>query len=449
MFEPSSVKRFRFVSYEFDENTFTARLNYAFDDNYYFTEELTFGSPAEPLNQEKRDALDKCLKCLHLVAGASYYKAAIPPEIIIENQEITPETARFMEKLYINGLGEFAYRNNLDLREKIIFPFSKNSIPEASSYKLPSKTAVPVGGGKDSVVSIEALKKAGEEIVLFSVGNPRPIKEVVSVSGLPHIVVTRKLSPVLFELNKQGALNGHVPISAIIACILACSAVLYGFDNIAMSNERSASVGNLIVDGFVVNHQYSKSLEFEMDVSGYFKTHVLSNLNYFSLLRPFSELGITRLFSKEKKYHRVFTSCNAAFRIHEERRTDRWCLECDKCRFVFLSLAPFMEKDELLKIFGTNLLNDVNQIKGFDELIGVSGHKPFECVGEVEESVAAFCLLAEKPEWESDLMVKRFSEIALHKIDNKYKLIEEVFTFLEKNLLTEKYKEILHAYSGA
>ncbi|MBC7474942.1 MAG: endonuclease domain-containing protein [Candidatus Sericytochromatia bacterium] len=448
MFDPSSVKKFRFVSYEFDEISCTAKLNYAFDDNYYFTEEIIFNNLNLKLDDEQRKALDNCLKYLHLVAGSSYYKAAIPPEIVIENQEIDQETALFMEKLYLNGLGEFAYRNGFDLREKIKFPFSKDIKVKPSNITLIRRSSVPVGGGKDSVVTIEAMIESSEPIVLFSVGNPRAIKEVCQVAEIQHIVVTRKLSPLLFELNSQGALNGHVPISAIIAFILVSSSVLYGFDKVAMSNERSASVGNFIKDGFEVNHQYSKGLEFEKDVSDFFQSHVLANFNYLSFLRPLSELSIAKLFSKAKKYHSVFTSCNAAFKINEAQRTERWCLHCDKCRFVFLSLAPFLTKDEMMKIFTKNLLNEERQIKGYEELIGISGHKPFECVGEVEESVAAFVMLSNKPEWKDDLMVKMFIEIALPKIDNVEQIIKNTFTYSSDHRLDKNYEEILHAYSG-
>jgi hypothetical protein len=448
VFNPKLVKKFRFISYEFDQENFTAKLNYAFDDNYFFTEEIIFNKANKKLNQDELKALNNCLKYLHLVAGSSYYKAAIPEEIIIENEEITKETSMFLEKLYLNGLGEFAYRNGIDLREKIKFPYNENIQPIPSNIELKRKTAVPVGGGKDSIVTMEAMQNSNEEIVLFSVGNPRPIKEVCDISGIEHIVVTRKLSPVLFEINKEGALNGHVPISAIIAFIISCSSIIYDFDNVAMSNERSANVGNLIHDGFEVNHQYSKGLEFETDVNNFFKTHVMKNFNYFSFLRPLSELSIAKLFSKAKKYHKFFTSCNAAFKIDETKRTNRWCLNCDKCRFVFLSLSPFISKNEMIEIFTKDMLDDPEQIKGYDELIGISGHKPFECVGEVEESVSAFYLIHNRDEWKNTLMVKRFKEIALPKVDNIEKIVEETFKQSDKHKLNKRYKEILDAYSG-
>lgn len=447
MFDPKLVKKFRFISYEFDQEKFTAKLNYGFDDNYFFTEEIIFNNAHKKLSDNELKALDNCLKYLHLVAGASYFKAAIPPEIVIETGEITKDTALFMEKLYLNGLGEFAYRNGIDLRNKIKVPYNESLKPNPSDIELKRRTAVPVGGGKDSVVTMESMQSSNEDIVLFSVGNPRPIKEVCELSGLDHIVVTRKLSPLLFEINKEGALNGHVPISAIIAFIIASSSIIYGFDNVAMSNERSANVGNLIHDGFEVNHQYSKGLEFETDVNTFFQTHVMTNFNYFSFLRPLSELSIAKLFSKSKKYHRVFTSCNAAFKIDETKRTDRWCLNCDKCRFVFLSLSPFIPKNEMMEIFTKDLLDDTEQIKGFDELIGLSGHKPFECVGEVEESVTALYLIHDKEEWKDTAMVKRFNDLALPKILNIEEIVTETFKQSDKHKLTKKYKEILDAYS--
>ncbi|MFN8671131.1 MAG: endonuclease domain-containing protein [Candidatus Sericytochromatia bacterium] len=448
MFNPNLVEKFRFVSYEFDENTFIAKLNYAFDDNYFFTEQIAFNNANTVFDDEKRKALDLCLKNLHLVAGSSYYKAAIPPKIVIENQEITKETSDFMQKLYLNGLGEFAYRNNLDLKEKLIFPYSDKSQAEPSNISLKRRTAVTVGGGKDSIVTIELLKKKNEDIILFSVGNPKAIKQTVEVSELPHITVTRTLSPVLFELNAQGAYNGHVPISGIIAFILACSSIIYGFDSVAMSNERSANVGNLIRDGLEINHQYSKGLEFETDVSNYFQSHIMKNFNYFSFLRPLSELGIAKIFSKFEKYHSVFTSCNAAFKIQQDKRVDRWCLNCDKCRFVFLAIAPFLSKEKMLNIFGKNLLNDETQIKGFEELIGISGHKPFECVGEVEECNASFGLLNKQDEWKDDIMVKIFREKALPQISNLDEIITKTFNLSDKHRLNTDYFKLLSENSN-
>ncbi|GIW21807.1 MAG: hypothetical protein KatS3mg068_0814 [Candidatus Sericytochromatia bacterium] len=235
MFNPKEIKSFKFLSYRFDKNSYILNLNYSLDAKYYFTEQIIFNNVNNNLTEEKEKALEKVFSKLHLVAGASYYKTAIPENILINNQEISKYTADFMKKLYIKGLGEFAYKNNLNLQDRINFPYDENYIDEPSDFKLEDKTIVPVGGGKDSVVTIEALKHSNEEIILFSVGNLKPIKDVCNVSGYKHIHVTRKIDPILLELNSQGAYNGHVPISAILAFIMAASAIIYNFKNIAMS----------------------------------------------------------------------------------------------------------------------------------------------------------------------------------------------------------------------
>ena len=183
------------------------------------------------------------------------------------------------------------------------------------------------------------------------------------------------------------------------------------------SNERSASVATLEYDGQAVNHQWSKSLEFEMRLRSYVKAYVAADLDYFSLLRPWSELAVTRAFAQDTRYDDVFSSCNRNFRIRGERSTDRWCGQCPKCHFVFLALAPFVAKPRLLAIFGRNLLDDAALAPAFDALLEFRDHKPFECVGEGRESRAAMMALAQRPEWREDALVARFVEEVLPQLD--------------------------------
>jgi len=445
-FSPQSVKTFHFTKYEFNTLTGLLKLHYAFDNEWFFTEEMVFLGIDRPLPPVKRQALDRVFHHLHLVAGISYYKAALPQKIYIDTKPISEKTAHFLNKLYLNGLGEFAYQNNLDLRGRIQFPFVNQTTHSQIYYPLPRQTIVPIGGGKDSIVTVEILKHAQESFRLFSVGNPRIIQNVAAISGFPHISVQRRLSPQLLELNKQGAFNGHVPISAIIAYILAASAILYGFDTVIMSNERSANVGNLVHDGFEVNHQYSKSLQFEKDVSEEF-ADLLPNFRYFSLLRPLSELEITRLFSHFPKYHSIFSSCNRNY-AHTSPNTlqSNWCLNCPKCRFVFLALAPFLEKPHLLTIFGKNLLDDVAQQDGFDGLIGYQAHKPFECVGETEESLVAFYLLSQHKEWKNDALIRRFQREILPHIKHPTHFVKTIFEHSPQHQLPQEFEQMLMTF---
>ncbi len=450
-FQPRYVRCFRFAEYEFDDETLTARLSYAFDEGPRFCEEIVFDGGQLPTTEAGRAALDRTLRHLHLVAGISYYKAAVPPEIVVETGALPRRTAGFLDKLYLLGLGEFAYRNGLDLRQRICFPFS-DEVPDEPPPRLDltRRTAVPVGGGKDSVVTIEALKDAGEPIVLISVGDYEPIREVSRVAGVERIVVRRRISPALLELNRQGALNGHVPISAIIATILATAAVLYGFDTAAMSNERSADDANLVWNGLEINHQYSKSSAFERDFHELLESSVLPGFRYFSFLRPLSELAITAAFSRAPRaYREVFRSCNAAFRLDETRRGRRWCRDCPKCRFVFLALAPFLPKAEMVRIFGGDLLDDASQETGFADMLGLGEHKPFECVGEVDECVAALALLADSEEWRDDRLVRRFTAEILVGLEDPGRLVEEALRPTGVDRLPAAFQSMLPRTSDA
>ncbi len=448
-FQPESIRRFQFLGWEFDESSAMLRLDYAFDREYHFSDHLTFPGALLPLSPARRAALEPMLDFLHWVAGVSYYKAAAPGEIKIQGRHPDRRTAAFLDTLYLHGLGEFAYRNGLNLEGRIHFPrLASEPPPERDALILPRRAILPLGGGKDSLVSLAILQAGGQTPALFSVGDPPVIRRVAEQIGLPRIIVQRRLDPLLFELNENGAYNGHVPVTGVIAAILGVCAVLYGFDTVVMSNERSAEYGNLVTaSGFEVNHQYSKSLSFERALSAQFQQR-LPGLRYFSLLRPLSELAISRLFARDTTYHGVFSSCNGNFRVRPDRREPpRWCLNCPKCRFVFLALAPFMDKKHLLEIFGANLLDDPAQLPGFLALLGEGAHKPFECVGEEQESRLAFHLLAQQAAWQDDHAVKHCRE-HLPPLADAAALEQEVFGLSDQHLVPELYLDWLENYNA-
>jgi hypothetical protein len=255
------------------------------------------------------------------------------------------------------------------------------------------------------VVTVETLKRGGEPIVLFSLGDAEPINACIAAAKLPFIRVRRRLDSGLLQLNKAGALNGHIPITGILSAISLACAVMFGFDLIAMSNEHSASAPNITIKNQEINHQYSKSLGFEKRFSDYVSCHISPSITYFSLLRPLSEIEIARRFAKQESYFEKFRSCNTAFKQQRAERGHHWCCNCPKCRFVFLALAPFLEKQRLIKIFGRNLLDEPAQYGGFAELCGLRAHKPFECVGDTVESAAVMAHLWTRPDWRQDAVV--------------------------------------------
>jgi len=425
-------KSFYFKKYDFDAQTGRLLLSYQVDEKYCFTEEIVFPFHSIDLNAEKQRVLNHIFFLTHIAFGISYYKAFLPSYLIIESGVLSQEEASFFDKLYLNGLGEFSVKNDVDL--DIHFPFGEKNI-KPSVLELSNRSLIPVGGGKDSCVSIELLKKMNQSADLISVGSPTPIEKCAHQSGLKHIVIHRQLDALLLQLNKMGqVLNGHVPISGILAFLLWAAAVLYDYRYVVMSCERSANVGNLVRKGRAINHQYSKSFEFEQDF--YQITRLITpNFRYFSLLRPISEIHIAKLFSEFcLDYFDVFTSCNKAFKLDESKRLNHWCGACDKCRFVFLMLALFIPKERLLSFFGENPLNDLTQLTGFEELLGFSGHKPFECVGEIDESKYAMQQLTLDPNWQDDVIVSYFKgkmtdfqSVDLFNYSNEH-LIPEVFS---------------------
>ncbi|HVI26163.1 MAG TPA: UDP-N-acetyl-alpha-D-muramoyl-L-alanyl-L-glutamate epimerase [Xanthomonadaceae bacterium] len=408
MFQRDAVRGFRFVRCGFDPATGVARLAYAFDDGPELVETVTLPGAPFALDGARAAAAGRALRLLHLVAGVSYYKAAVPPEIRIEGEPIDADTAALLETIYLNGLGEFAYRNGLDLRGRLRFPHAAAPGDRAPALGLRPHALVAIGGGKDSLVTIEALREAGIEQTVAWIGGSQLIRACAERTGLATLNIGRTLAPELFEYNRQGAWNGHIPVTAVNSAILAFAAIVLGMDQVVFSNERSASYGSLIAGTGEVNHQWSKGWAFEQAFGEHLRRHVAADLSYYSLLRPLSELAVARQFARSDHYDGWFSSCNRNFHILGERPVNRWCGVCPKCHFVFLALAPFMPKPRLTAIFGRNLLDDEAQAPGYDALLEFRDHKPFECVGEGRESRAAMEALAARPEWREDALVKRY-----------------------------------------
>ncbi|MHB1713028.1 MAG: endonuclease domain-containing protein, partial [Acidimicrobiales bacterium] len=264
---------------------------------------------------------------------------------------------------------------------------------------------VPIGGGKDSMVLIEALRDLAPTLMAV---NPHPlVVELAERTGLDLIVVRRTLSPELARINAAGALNGHVPITAIVSLIAVLGSFVYGYDSVAMAIEASASEETRLIDGVPVNHQYSKSLDFEKLLRRLTAESIDPRLTFGSALRPYSELAIGRAFSRLTDYHDTFCSCNTAFR-QRAASGDRWCGDCPKCRFVGLMLAPFLTPEALTAIIGRDMFNDPAQLEGFADLMS-DEDKPFECVGERRESATALRVLAARPGWKDSLVVAALS----------------------------------------
>lgn len=414
------AKTFRFRGYNFDSKslkiTFDYRIEFFNRGQLDFSETIILPRDSKNISE---DLLKVFLEPLHIILGISYYKLYCPPKIRL-SFGLSKEQADFWNKVYRKGLGEFLYRNKLDPKKIARFPHAKIET-QPIGIKTKNRALLGIGGGKDSIVAAELLHDFS--VTLFAVETQREDRifdEIMKKINKPSLKIKRSLDPKIFEAY-EGKYNGHVPISAIFAFLGLFSAALYGYKYVIVGNEHSSDFGNIGYKGEIINHQWSKSAEFEAMFQDYTKKYITPDVVYFSLLRPFHEIRVAEMFSKYKKYFPLFSSCNRNFRIFKERPNTLWCGECPKCAFVFLMLAPFVHKNDLIKIFAKNLLADENLLPLYRDLLGFGKIKPFDCVGTFEEARAALFLASKN--YQNDVMVKTF----LPKIKNPGKIIKKVF----------------------
>ena len=389
---------------QFDPTSGLARFTYGLADKR-FVEVLEFPHGADPAIAET-PAFRKLLDLTAIVLGVSYFKLTAPLQICAPNLALTEAERAFIIDVYENGLGEFYARNNLMRFGRLSVSAPEDTSGPIAAPALPDRALLPIGGGKDSLVSVDLLSHVGTDFTPFAVNPKGPIITSIDKIDIAPIYVSRSLDKDMIRLSKEpGYYNGHVPSTAINSMIAGLCAVLFGYNQIVLSNERSASEGNVVFDGRETNHQYSKSLDFERLIADVLVNATGGALQYFSLLRPYSEARIASFFTRETKFDHVFSSCNRNFRLagHDGAL---WCGECPKCHFVFLIFAPFMAKDRLLAIFGQNLLDQKANEASFRELAGLAGQKPWECVGEILEAAACLYSLTRHADWHQDAVIK-------------------------------------------
>ena len=393
-------------------------FDFSLDGRYHFQPTLEiparafFSWDAIPANQ--LEALAFQIGMTELV---SYWKIACPKRVVVKPFALTTSQIAFWKKLYYNGLGEFLYLNSIMVSESDLMALESQGEKPFHRVEIPLKemTLVPVGGGKDSVVTLECLRNEMPLIPLIV--NPRGATlNCVKTAGFSEndfIVIKRTLDPTMLKLNAEGYLNGHTPFSALLAFISILVAFGSGARYIALSNENSANEST--VPGTNINHQYSKSIEFESDFRNYVAEHLNPEVQYFSFLRPLSELQIASLFARYEAYHPVFRSCNVG------SKTDSWCGHCPKCLFTWIILSPFLTRGQLTAIFGKDLMADASLQPVLEELNGTAAVKPFECVGTVEEVQA--CLKATQ--------------------NNMLEVDEILHRFITNHFLPERFEQIL------
>lgn len=446
--------RFFYRGYSTEETLNELKITYTFEIEGLseFTPTWTFPKNGNTQVKWNEDPLmKKMIFSLGMVELVSYWKITCSPQVVIEAGALNKDQILWWKDLYFNGLGEFFYVNKITeadpegfmemvcaLGEEVKKPhdYAKKQDTTGSEKGV----LVPVGGGKDSAVTLELLKSADVPVFAYII-NPRGATIHTTESAdldADHVIsVHRTLDKRMLQLNKEGFLNGHTPFSALVAFSTVIAARMAGLSYIALSNESSANEST--VQGSTVNHQYSKSFKFETDFHRYQTDYLPGSAYYFSMLRPLSEFQIAKYFAKQKQYHAIFRSCNAG------SKTDSWCGHCPKCLFVYFILSPFLSREEVKEIFGTDMLEDETMQSTMEQLVGIQEEKPFECVGSRDEINTALVMTIDRLEKDGEklpYLLKYYKTTGLYE---EYKVKGDHFSgyFDEQNLVPTAWEKLV------
>jgi len=385
-----------------------------------------------PLSENKlnnvlsRSSIQDIILNLGVIEGLNYWKLTASSEYKIAAGYLSTDQLTWWKTVLLKGMSEYFFQNKINFTQPDFVNLTclvngvkgKQSKPVLRKISDKSiKTLVPIGGGKDSIVTYEQIKDK-RTVGLFRLDpnmvTRKMLKKIQEKSSkTPIIIATRKLDSQLKLLQEQSFLKGHVPYTTYTSFLSLLVAELLDYDEIAFSNERSAEEENTVYLGQKINHQWAKTLDFENMFRDYMESRLFSKVTYYSLLRPLYELQVMKLFSKYENYFSVFSSCNVP---QKQSNIDKpnlkpWCGKCAKCLFAYSLLYPFIERKKIIELFGHDLFADDSLVQLMDGLIGKE-IKPFDCVGTSKESMIAFnlCLQKAKKEQVTPVLLKKFEE---------------------------------------
>ncbi len=435
---------FRYQNYHIEEAPQTISFSYDFEivGLAHFHPKWTIDRRHVSYFDRNDETIQKLVFSIGMVELSSYWKITCSPRVEIAAAALHEAQMEWWKKQYYWGLGEFFYTNGIDtsMEDFMHIQALGNEFAPTKGKLALDGCLIPVGGGKDSIVTMELLKRMDQRQFAYIINGRKATADSVRIAGFDeaHVVqVTRILDPNMLQCNKEGYLNGHTPFSALVAFSGTLFAYMNRLRYVVLSNEDSANEST--VEGTLINHQYSKSFDFEQDFHAYEASYIASGVSYFSLLRGWSEFQIAEEFAKHTQYHMAFRSCNAG------SKQDIWCGSCPKCLFVYLILAPFVSEKEIITMFGEDLLEKESLIDTLEKLIGYQREKPFECVGSRAEINTAICMqIAQRKERNLTipLLLRHYMSLPQYE---QYKEKENPYAhyFNEENLIPEPFLDLV------
>lgn len=442
----SKGKYFELSSYKADwegkELSFSYKHVLQDETEHTFTEVLSLPKQYSPKNSQQ---LQRILASIHLVLGLSYYKAFVP-DTIKHPYKLSNQAAHFWNMMYTLGLGEFYYVNKLPYMDRVLFEATEITDMQATQDHRDRKALVLHGGGKDSIVSAEVIKKSGIPFDLFTLGTSQIQDQVAEVMNAQVVSVERKLDEKLLTFNRDGiAFNGHVPVASMYSFVALLIAFLEGYSDVVISNEESSDYGNVMYEGHEINHQWDKSKDFEDRMRIYIEQWIQPGIEYYSLLRPLHELHVMKLFTFFPQYFEVFSSSNHNFALNDNQSSKRWDLSFSKGKieFVFALAAAWLSMDDVMKIFEMNVFDEERALDRYRELLGLKDIKPLDCVGTPEETLAALYLAHKRGEFSGTRVMNMFEKELLGDIADPDNHVRFIMEFGNADNIPEDIRAIL------
>jgi hypothetical protein len=369
--------------YSYPEVRFRYRAGSAVYESWIVLEGLT----PEAVRRIRPELLHRVFASIGLALAPYYFRLTDYAAVRIDCSDIPEEAFSFFERYFQHGLAEFRYRRGLNPIRPIRV-YSSEPCNSGRPFPVAGDGVLMLnGGGKDTVVMAELLKSTGLRLGWCVINSSPAHQKVSDISGVKDVVSLRfARDKTVTKAARYRA--GHIPYSGVYMWMGLLAGLAQGFRYVTTGNEYSASFGNLQFKGVDVNHQHTKSFEYEREFASLIENNYATGIQSFSALRPFHDIGLAAMASRLSAYFGAFSSCN---------RAKEWCGQCEKCAWTYLALAAFLEDDVLVEIFGTDFLQGANTRRHLLQL-AAGAIKPWECVGTQEETRLALSLyLARRP----------------------------------------------------
>jgi hypothetical protein len=323
------------------------------------------------------------------------------------DQYATDEFVALWQRIFDNVWAQWRYENDLsDYMHPDIARSQSGRLTTAALQRRNANNRILLfcGGGKDSLVAMKSLERGN-----FAFDSLSYSSSIYGTAQLQHALIRRLQqfskpencyrqwifddfldSPVLslrpeFGVKTLTAAETPSSIFSVIPLILA-----HGHSHIALGHERSADTGQVhwTKTGEDINHQWGKSYEAENLINSYIKRFLVSDFEYFSILKPIYDTLIFQMLQRDLSAVPATHSCNIR---------KPWCMRCPKCAYVWLGYMAFLPLEVVRKTFGPENLFDVPELQIiFRQLLGLENQLPFECIGQASESQLFFELCKHK-----------------------------------------------------